>query len=179
MKRSELNDPIEDDAAATLKRLRLSALRILTRRDYGSAELQRKLERKGFGADPVRAVLDTLRREGLLNDGRFAESAVRQHVLRGHGPMRIRAELRTQGLPVEGIDSALQSAEVDWADLASEVRRKRFGAGPPRSAAERAKQGRFLQYRGFDSEQIRAAFRGVSLGESADYSDLQDEDCGR
>jgi len=37
------------------------------------------------------------------------------------------------------------------------VRRKRFGAEPPRDFHERAKQARFLQYRGFTSDQVRAA----------------------
>jgi regulatory protein len=169
---------VDEDAAATLKRLRLTALRTLTRRDYGTVELQRKLEQKGFATAQVREVLGALRSEGLLNDDRFAESAVRQHVSRGHGPIRIRAELRMQGLPNEGIEAGLRSIEVSWAELARDVRRKRFGTAPPRSPAERAKQGRFLQYRGFDSEQIRAAFRGLSCDDSAEYSELQDEDAG-
>jgi regulatory protein len=37
------------------------------------------------------------------------------------------------------------------------VRAKRFGPGIPRDYAERARQARFLQYRGFDSAEIRAA----------------------
>jgi regulatory protein len=37
------------------------------------------------------------------------------------------------------------------------VRRRKFGSSPPQSLAERAKQARFLQYRGFTSDQIRAA----------------------
>jgi regulatory protein len=46
--------------------------------------------------------------------------------------------------------------------LAREVRRRKFGATAPRSLGERAKQARFLQYRGFDAEQLRAAFREES-----------------
>ena len=37
------------------------------------------------------------------------------------------------------------------------MRRKRFGPSPPRDYLERARQARFLEYRGFDSGQIRAA----------------------
>jgi regulatory protein len=166
----------DEDTAATLQRLRLTALRVLTRREHGSTELQRKLERKGFAPEHVRLVLDKLRAEGLLNDVRFAESAVRHHILRGHGPIRIRAELRAQGLPAAEIDQAIRTADVEWDRLACEVRRKRFSLASPKTAAERAKQGRFLQYRGFDSEQIRAAFRGLSCDDSVDYSELQDED---
>ena len=37
------------------------------------------------------------------------------------------------------------------------MRRKRFGAEVPRDYRERARQARFLEYRGFASSQIRAA----------------------
>ncbi|MET0984168.1 MAG: regulatory protein RecX [Steroidobacteraceae bacterium] len=166
-----LSDTDNEDAAATGKRLRLVALRALTRKEHGARELQRKLEKKGFPAEQVSQVLTSLQREGLLNDNRYAASFVRQHVLRGQGPCRIRAELRTHGLAAEAIEQALAAADVDWQQLAREVRRKRFGANPPRTAPERAKQGRFLQYRGFDSDQIRAAFRGVTASEElTEYS---------
>jgi regulatory protein len=166
-----------EDAAASARRLRLVALRALARKEHGATELQRKLEQKGFPADQVGQLVASLQREGLLNDHRYVESFIRQHAQRGQGPARIRAELRMQGIDPALIGRALAAADVDWAQLACEVRRKRFGAAIPRTAAERAKQGRFLQYRGFDSEQIRAAFRGVAPhDESAvDGSDAQDE----
>jgi SOS response regulatory protein OraA/RecX len=40
------------------------------------------------------------------------------------------------------------------------VRRKRFGAKPPASWAERGRQARFLTQRGFAAEQVRAAVGG-------------------
>ncbi len=76
--------------------------------------------------------------------------------------MRIRAALRQQGIADRQVEEALRSAEVDWVQLAREVRRRKFGAAAPRSLGERAKQARFLQYRGFDAEQLRAAFRDES-----------------
>ena len=65
----------------------------------------------------------------------------------------------------------MRSAEVDWLQLARDVRRRKFGAAVPRSLGERAKQARFLQYRGFDAEQLRAAFRDES-GEGDDAPDI-------
>ena len=55
------------------------------------------------------------------------------------------------------VDAALEAAAEDWAAIAREVRRKRFGVSPPGDYRERARQARFLQYRGFSAEQIRAA----------------------
>ena len=47
----------------------------------------------------------------------------------------------------------------DWAALARQVRQGRFGARPPADWREKARQARFLQYRGFSSDHIRAATR--------------------
>jgi regulatory protein len=102
-------------------------------------------------------VVEKLSARRLVSDERFVAGFVHHHARRGHGPVRIRAELRRQGIPAERIEQALGSAGFDWSRLAAEVRRRRFGAARPGSLGERAKQSRFLQYRGFDAEQIRAA----------------------
>jgi regulatory protein len=73
--------------------------------------------------------------------------------------VRIRAELRQQGIAPERIDEELGRQTLDWVALAAQVRQRKFGATLPRAAAERARQARFLQYRGFDHEHIRAALR--------------------
>jgi len=85
--------------------------------------------------------------------------------------VRIRAALRQQGIADSQVEEALRSADIDWVQLARQVRRRRFGAATPRSLGERAKQARFLQYRGFDAEQLRAAFRDES-GEGEDAPDI-------
>jgi len=40
------------------------------------------------------------------------------------------------------------------------VRIRKFGLSPPESWEERGRQARFLQYRGFSSDDIGAAFGG-------------------
>ena len=59
--------------------------------------------------------------------------------------------------------AALADAGTDWPELARAVREKRFGAGAPADFRERARQARFLQYRGFTADQVRQA-----LGSAAD-----------
>ena len=71
--------------------------------------------------------------------------------------MRIRMQLRERGVEATAIDEALDTAAADWIESARDARRRRFGAEPPADWRERAKQARFLQYRGFSSDQIRAA----------------------
>jgi regulatory protein len=134
-------------------------VRLLARREHSIEELRRKLVTKGYPPDAVEPVIQKLAGKRLVSDERFTSSFVHHHAKRGQGPVRIRAALRQQGITDAQAEEALRSVEVDWAQLAREVRRRKFGATAPRSLGERAKQARFLQYRGFDAEQLRAAFR--------------------
>jgi regulatory protein len=137
-------------------------VRLLARREHSIDELRRKLLGKGYPSDTIEPVIQKLAGKRLVSDERFTSSFVHHHAKRGQGPVRIRAELRQQGIADSQVDEALRSAEIDWVQLAREVRRRKFGATAPRSLGERAKQARFLQYRGFDAEQLRAAFREES-----------------
>jgi len=160
--------PKKPDSAATEadeRTVRTAALALLAGRDFGRTELARRLERRGYREDVVAAVVEGLVAERLLSETRFVEQFIRQHAGRGHGPARIRAELRERGVPAEEIEAGLDAAAEDWAALARDARRRRFGLSPPGDYAERARQARFLQYRGFSNEQIRAA---LGPGEDTD-----------
>jgi regulatory protein len=149
--------PDTDAAEADERTVRTAALALLAGRDFGRAELARRLERRGYPAAIVAAVVEGLVAERLLSETRFVEQFIRQHAGRGHGPIRIRAELRERGVPAEEVEAGLEAAAQDWAAVARDVRRRRFGLSPPGDYAERARQARFLQYRGFSPEQVRAA----------------------
>jgi regulatory protein len=136
---------------------RRTAAELLARREHSRRELTRKLAARGFHDDVIVPVLDELERSGELADARFTDSFVRTRVAKGQGPQRIRAELAQRGVPETQAADGLRAAEVDWVATIRAVRAKRFGPELPRDYAERARQARFLQYRGFDSAQIRAA----------------------
>ena len=57
----------------------------------------------------------------------------------------------------EAIETALDASGEDWPAQAREARRRKFGGTPPADFRQRAKQARFLQYRGFSADQVRAA----------------------
>jgi regulatory protein len=137
-------------------RVRASAIALLARRDFASGELRQKLTRQGYAEDAVKESIDELVGDGMLNDARYAEHYVAYHADRGEGPLRIEAELKEFGLASDLIQSALDGGP-DWKARARDVRVRRFGADIPDTWPEKAKQGRFLQYRGFSSDQIRAA----------------------
>jgi regulatory protein len=149
--------PDADAAGADERTVRTAALALLAGRDFGRAELARRLERRGYPAAVVAVVVEGLVAERLLSETRYVEQFIRQHAGRGHGPVRIRADLRERGVPEAEIEAGLDAAGEDWVAVAREARRRRFGVSPPGDYPERARQARFLQYRGFSHEQIRAA----------------------
>jgi regulatory protein len=136
--------------------VRTAAIALLARRDFASAELREKLRTQAFDDITAAAVIAELTREGVLNDERYAQNYVVYHAGRGHGPIRIAAELRKHGVAPAVVDAALGGG-ADWAALARTARSARFGRRPPASWADKARQARFLQYRGFSSDHIRAA----------------------
>jgi len=160
-----------NSATADAKTVEAAGVRLLAGREHSIEELRRKLTHKGYPPEIIGQVVEKLVSKRLVSDDRFTASFVHHHAKRGQGPMRIRAALRQQGIKDAQVEDALRCAEIDWVRLAREVRRRKFGAGTPRSLGERAKQARFLQYRGFDAEQLRAAFREES-GEGDDAPDI-------
>jgi len=132
---------------------------LLARREHARHELAGKLRSRGMPGDLIETVLDDLVGENLLSEARFAEAFVASRVGRGQGPVRIRMELERRQVAAGVIEDALESAAPDWGALAAEARRKRFGRQPPGDFRERARQSRFLQYRGFASEHISRAMQ--------------------
>jgi len=139
------------------------ALDLLARREHSRLELERKLAKRGFPDDMIAPTLDELEESGTLASARFTESFIRARAAKGQGPVRIRAELAERGVAQDQAVELLRDAGIDWVAVASAVRGKRFGIRRPRDFKERARQARFLQYRGFDSSQI-----GSALGSGED-----------
>ena len=154
-----------------VKSVRTAAYALLAGRDFSRRELTARLLRKGHRRELVEAAVEALVQQGLLREARYAGQFVTQNAGRGRGPVRIRMGLREKGVAPEAIDQALGEAETDWVAAAREARRRKFGLSPPADHRERAKQARFLQYRGFSSEQIRAA-----LGPGEDGPDHDEHD---
>jgi regulatory protein len=134
----------------------MAAIALLARRDFASGELRQKLGSQGYDAAVAAAVVVDLTEARALDDARYAENYVAYHSGRGHGPVRIGADLRSLGVPADLVEAALETGP-DWRELARAIRIRKFGAEPPEEWTERTRQARFLQYRGFSSDHIRAA----------------------
>jgi len=140
-----------------MKEIRLAAMNLLARREHSQQELHRKLVNKGFEPADIKPALATLTHEGLLSDERFTEAFINSRLKRGSGPVKIANELQQRGISDELVNSYLDERDRQWAESAVAVRVKRFGTEPPEDFKERARQMRFLQYRGFTLQQIQYA----------------------
>jgi regulatory protein len=159
---------VDEHRAADPRAVRAAALALVARREHSTGEATAALVRKGYEAAAVAAVVAELRDERLLDDNRYAESLVRMLTGRGQGPQRVRHALNEAGLSPEAVAAALDTAP-DWMLLAADVRRRKFGARIPKDWPGRARQMRFLQYRGFSKDHIASA-----LGSGADDPILDD-----
>jgi len=139
--------------------VRATAMNLLARREHSTQELRDKLLTRGFEDDVIVPALQTLSREGLLSDERFTESFIHSRMERGSGPVKIRAELRQRGVADEIISDWLDERDRMWLERAETVRCKKFGSALPVDYKEKARQARFLQYRGFSAEQTRQVLR--------------------
>ena len=138
--------------------LRERALRLLARREHSRAELTRKLERAGHTDSEIAPLLDELEAKNWLSDRRFAESYVADKRART-GAIKLAFELRQRGISDALIEDVLKDHRHSELERAQEIWRKKFGL-PPANAAERARQIRFLQSRGFSGDMIRRVLRG-------------------
>ncbi|MCK9781248.1 MULTISPECIES: regulatory protein RecX [Enterobacterales] len=152
----------------TYQELYQYAIFMLSRRDYGTIELQRRLARRIRESDRdaqtvtdeacLPQVMEHLLENHYLDDNRTVYAFFRSYLNKSYGPLRIRQELRAKGFPSEIIERLFEEDETDWYTLCQEVYEKKFGGAKPKDFKERAKQIRYLQYRGFTSDYINALF---------------------
>ena len=101
-----------------------TAVRALMRRAHSIHELKKSLEHRSDDKALVKAVLDRLKRQGLLDDARYAKQFARQRAeIRKQGKFRIATELRARGIPDRHIVVALEESAKET-DERSVVRQR-------------------------------------------------------
>jgi regulatory protein len=144
--------------------LRERALRLLARREHCRAEITRKLGAAGFAIEDVAPLLDEFEKKNWLSDQRFAESYVADHRARA-GSIKLAYDLRQCGVRDDVIEAVLGDNRDSELERAREVWKKKFGTAPA-DAAEKARQIRFMQSRGFTPEVIRRAIDATAETQS-------------
>jgi regulatory protein len=161
MRKSGRAAPLAEHQAHDLNHAFDYAVSLLARRDYSTHELKKKLEERGYDEHAREVVVDDLESMGKISDERYGQNVVAYRARRGHGPARIRSQLQKSGLSRSEIDEVVKGEEApDFLALARAARVRKFGPEIPKDRKERARQARFLQYRGFSNDHIRAVLDG-------------------
>lgn len=161
------------DAIKAESRLRWLAFYYLSRREYGKAELKQKLLDKEQDPDKIDDLLDEFEEKGYQSDYRTTLMLIRENIRKGRGRGRIKQEFYRKKIAMpanidELIDMANAESEefsefiddsadnlvegVDWLKLAVSARTKKYGDDIPTEQKDKARQLRFLQYRGFNTD---------------------------
>ncbi|CAD7492949.1 regulatory protein RecX [Aeromonas dhakensis] len=154
-------EPAEPTFAEQLAAARAYAMRSLARRESAESELARRLRQQGYQEEVIEAVVDYCRGYNWVNDERYGAMAVRAGAAKGHGPLKIRFDLRRKGLDDGQIDAAFEQPELDWFELALELLERRANLADLADFKLRMKWLKYLLGRGFSQDQARYAISAL------------------
>ena len=138
---------------------RKKAMDYLSRREYGFYELVEKVVLYGFLEETALFAVEKLASEGLQDDKRYVESFIQSRINQGKGPLRIQQELQHRKVSDNLINDAINETTENWFKLAEKVRLKKFSSKIPLDFQKKAKEMKFLKYRGFESDHIQYAMK--------------------
>ena len=154
------------------KSLKSRALDLLSRREYGRAELKKKLmaahkpdedaaadedklnESRSQHEAEVEAVLTEFADLDWQSDERYVESFINAKSQQ-YGSRRLQESLKQKGIDADLFQQFRPDTEAELTTAIAAVRKK--FKQPPASMADRHKQMRFLAYRGFDFDLVNKA----------------------
>lgn len=153
--------PPKDEAVAYA-----TALRLLNYRFRSEGELRRRLRDKEFGAEVIDGAIEMLRREGWIDDARFAAHYALALLRKKKGRRRIEADLRELGVDASVARQAIAEAGEDLPEeaaidalLAKKAGslEKRLGAAFLDDEAARKKLAAYLFSQGYDAPAVFSA----------------------
>ena len=148
--------------------MRWLAFYYLSNRELSRYELRQKLLAKDCDPVAVDALIEEFADKGYQSDERCAAMLIRESIRKGRGKIHIRQALKSAHITLpDSLDALIEQAridsltdgtaladddgeEVDWLRLAVEARTRKYGDSIPTTPKEKARQLRFLQYRGFE-----------------------------
>jgi len=156
-------------AADTLEKARVRAVDFIGYRPRSVAEVRRRLTRAGVDEENIAQIVANLRDAGLLDDASFSKEWVESRLRSAPKSRRMMAwELRQKGVAQGVIDETLQAADVDDAQTAQDMARRRL----PRLASadaltKKRKLSEYLARNGFDYAIISEAVAAVLTQDSS------------
>ena len=135
-------------------------MRLCAGRECCRSEIRRKLSE--LPAADVQDILDTLCREGYLDDARYARAfAHDKSALQGWGSLKIRLALQQKQIDADVIATALESIDLPAADARMEQLLRAKWKALAREEDPARKEARFFRYalgRGYGYEEIKRIY---------------------
>jgi regulatory protein len=157
-----------------------TAVRALMRRSHSVHEMKKSLERRSDDKAMVNSVLDRLKRQGMIDDARYAKQFTRQRAeIRKQGKFRIARELRARGIPDRHIESALEESAQETDERAvvrQRIEKKLKLLRGEIDGQKIASLFRSLLRAGFSSEVVRNELRAVTRREVPAVENIVDEE---
>lgn len=147
------------------------AIRLLARRPYSSAEIERNLRKKGFSDEVIAAVKEYLAEAELLDDTAFAAYWIEQREsFRPRSRMALRQELQQKGIDRETISEAV--SEVDELGSARRLAAKQARRWSQLDENDfRVKLSGYLQRQGFSYDIVREVVNETWLATQTDQQE--------
>jgi regulatory protein len=156
-----------------------SAVRALMRRAHSIHELKKSLARRTEDSSMIKSVIERLKRQGMIDDARYAKQFTRQRAeIRKQGKFRIARELRARGVPDRHIEVALKESARETDERAVVRQRIERKLKHFRGEIDDRKVGslfRSLLRAGFSADVVRTELRAMTR-EEAPEADVTTEE---
>lgn len=130
------------------------AIELVSQRQMSEKELKDKLLTKGQSEDNASYCTEWLKKNGFIDDMRYAGAVVRHYSSKGYGEGRIKSEFYKRGIPRDLWDEALEELSGDTDTIDSLLRKK---LKDPSDKAQISKVSNMLYRRGFSWDEIKSA----------------------
>ena len=148
------------EIAESEKRIaRSHAFFLLSRRDYATGELVKKLRELPVSEEAALSAAERLTELGYLRDGEYAARVAAHYASGGYGPLKVSAELRRRGFDSATAEeaTALLEESFDFPEAARAEAEKKFGSLNGLNYEQKGKITAFLARRGYTYDQIGRA----------------------
>ncbi|ACI20553.1 MULTISPECIES: regulatory protein RecX [Thermodesulfovibrio] len=133
------------------------ALRLITKRDRTEAELQDRLQKKGFSEKDITETIQYLKQKGFIDDSKFIEKAEKIAEDRFLGTMGLKNYLMRKGIDKNLIQHI---PEIDEFSIAQKlIQRKKHFLRDIQPDKKKAKIAGFLLRRGFSWDTVNKCLK--------------------
>ena len=115
---------------------------LLARREHGIRELTTKLKARNIDPELVEEVIQGLVDDNLVSDHRYCESMINARFHRGQGPIKVRYELVSKGVPDSLVDETMTEMALDWQQVLIDLVKKKIPGRAVRDSRRTRKKGK-------------------------------------